>query len=180
MLGGLTLLLLASCGDQGIYDQPPVISPPADTKTANFEKNLLKKVNAERAKHGLSSLSHKLSLAKIARKHSQFLVLNKDKVGGDRNKLAHYNFPMRVREARALGHGAVGEVVLAGWGHQSESYSAATVRGWMNSKDHREAILSKAYNSIGIGCAFDKEAGFYASGLLAGEGYEVIDTIRTF
>ncbi len=177
---GVALIFAVSCGNQANYETPPKVMRPVTAKTAGFEKNLVKKVNAERAKHGLKPLKHKRDLARISRKHSRFLVLNKDKVGDDRNKLAHYNFSLRVREARALGYGATGEVVLTGWGRQSESHSAATIRGWMNSKQHRKAILSKSFNSIGIGCAFDEDGGFYATGLLAGEGYSVIDTVRTF
>ena len=117
------------------------------------EQTLLDLTNKERAKEKLPPLKFNPVLTKVARAHSANMarqhkmdhVLD-DKTPADRVEAAGYDYR------------SMGENVAAG---DKEATIDMIFKGWMDSKDHREHILSPKFDEIGIGLAADKREVYY-------------------
>ena len=110
-----------------------------------FEHEVLRLVNIERASYGLSALSINATLAMAARFKSQEMydldyVGHASPVYGDWSVISEDVFGMG-----SFG-GAMGE--NNAWGQRTP---AEVVEGWMNSPGHRANILNSSYSEIGIG-----------------------------
>ena len=109
---------------------------------SEFEDKVLRLVNQERAKVGLSPLKMNAKLVTAAGKHSENMAkedffAHQDKQGnniGDRAKKVGYGFSK------------LGENIAAG-----QTTPEAVVAAWMNSSGHRRNILNPDYSDIGIG-----------------------------
>ncbi|MBQ9267435.1 MAG: SH3 domain-containing protein [Clostridia bacterium] len=122
-------------------------TPSTNTSTANNtsassdEIELLRLINAERAKYGLSELKFSEDLLKAARDKAQDMV--------NKNYFSHtsptYGSPFDMMKAYGITYRTAGENIAG------NSTLQGAVTAWMNSEGHRANILSNAYNYTGIG-----------------------------
>ncbi|SDS52103.1 CAP domain-containing protein [Actinoplanes derwentensis] len=132
----------------------PVAALGAATMTANpanaakasaqaLETQVNKLVNAERVKHGCSSLKVNTQITKAARAHSAYMAqTGKFSHTGKNNS----RFSTRIKNA---GYTKPSAENIA-WGYQTAS---AVVDGWMKSPGHRTNILNCKSKTTGIGIA---------------------------
>ena len=159
----------------------PNIFPAFDS--SRIESLVFQYTNEERVKHGLSSLKNDNKLASIARGHSIDM--------GNRNYYEHYtpegldptdraknvgytcmkNYGSYYTEGVAeniaqhwlyTSYMAIGVKTSYSW-HSEESLAREIVDGWMQSQGHRENILHKNYDRIGIGIAITSADAVYAT-----------------
>lgn len=113
----------------------------ANSGATSEEIELLKLINAERTKNGLSELKFDAELQRVAQIKAQDLV--------DNNYFSHnsptYGSPFDMMKSFGISYKAAGENIAG-----NPSLEGA-VTAWMNSEGHRANILSNAYNYTGIG-----------------------------
>lgn len=97
---------------------------PSDVQLIEVEKQMLVKINAQRAKYGLPALVADKSLEQTARAHATWMTNNRS--------LQHTSRP--VGENIAMGQRTTDEAVT----------------DWMNSSGHRANILSPGYKRTGV------------------------------
>ena len=123
-----------------IYPGDVLTIPETDASVRAYEQEVVRLVNAERAKHGLAALTEDWELSRVARYKSQDMH--------DNRYFAHnsptYGTPFRMLRAFGLSYRTAGENIAMGY-----AAPAAVVAGWMNSEGHRANILSSAYTKIG-------------------------------
>lgn len=135
------------------YVAPHIVSPEHIVyRSSNefYEREVVRLVNQHRNEHGLKPLIINKDLTQAARYHALDM--------GSKNYFSHDTqnnssisskksipFYERVREFFKT-RVALGENI--GGGYTSPE---AVVRGWMNSKGHRENILHSGWTSIGVG-----------------------------
>ena len=118
---------------------------------ANFEKEILRLVNVERKKRGLSSLTWNAKMARAARYHAADMAHD--------DYFNHASFDKGGRQVcatfariRKFGSGSAENIAAGG------NTPAGTMRQWMNSPGHKKNILSAGAKSLGVGY-------YYKSGL---------------
>lgn len=130
-----------------------IVADEEKLKLTQSEQKILELTNAARKKEGLTPLSPNKTLMEVARAHSANMAKQK-KVA---HKLDDTTPAQRVKKA-GYNYRATGENVAAGDPTFTE---AEFFQGWMESKGHRENILSSKYNEIGIGIAKDSDGRLY-------------------
>ncbi|MCR2043873.1 CAP domain-containing protein [Anaerosalibacter massiliensis] len=111
--------------------------------SANAEElEVVKLVNIERKKAGLSPLTHSDELSKVARVKSQDMA---DKNYFDHNSPT-YKDPFTMMKNFGIKYRQAGENIAKGY-----SSADSVVKGWMNSPGHRANILNPNFNKIGVG-----------------------------
>lgn len=140
---GVTILfvILLFVGRRTGPDAPPGPLQPAP---AGWEGEIARMTNAERSTRGLGQLTFDDTLSDIARKHSEDMIRrnffdHKNPDGAqpsDRARKAGYSFRM------------MGENIAAG-----QPDTASVMSAWMKSTGHRQNILTKGYEKIGVGIA---------------------------
>jgi uncharacterized protein YkwD len=124
-----------------------------DVELSKDEQRILELTNEARAKEKLPPLKVNATLLKVARAHSANMarqhkmdhVLD-DKTPADRVEAAGYDYRSMGENVAAGEKGATIDMIF---------------KGWMDSKDHREHILSPKFDEIGIGLAADKREVYY-------------------
>lgn len=105
------------------------------------EIELLKLINAERTKNGLSELKFDAEVQRVAQIKAKDLV--------DNNYFSHnsptYGSPFDMMKSFGVTYKAAGENIAG------NSTLQGAVTAWMNSEGHKANILSNAYNYTGIG-----------------------------
>jgi uncharacterized protein YkwD len=124
-----------------------------DTKLTKDEQFLLEKTNEERKKEKLPPLKINATLLKVARAHAA----NMAKQHQMEHVLDGKGPPERVEQA-GYDYRSVGENLANG---DKGAPLADVIKGWMNSKEHREHILSPKFDEIGIGLAVDDKGESY-------------------
>lgn len=112
-----------------------------DPNTALFRQEVLRLVNVERAKRGLSLLTmdnSKLTNAALLRTKEITQVYSHTRPNG--------KVCFTALDEYGVDHGFAGENIAAG-----QKTPEAVVNGWMNSPGHRANILNPNYKKIGIG-----------------------------
>ena len=113
-----------------------------DASVRAYEQEVIRLVNAERAKYGLSALTEDWELSRVARYKSQDMH--------DRGYFDHtsptYGTPFQMMRAFGLTYRSAGENIAMGY-----RTPQAVVTGWMNSPGHRANILNSSYTRIGVG-----------------------------
>ncbi len=132
--------------EAGRYLAPLHAEDKPDVKLTAEEQKILDMTNKERAAKDLPPLKLNSTLVKTARAHSE----NMAKQG----KMEH-NLDGKTPGQRVLAAGydyeSVRENIAAG-----ENWPTSDVmKGWMESKPHRENILAKDIDEIGIGVVSD-------------------------
>lgn len=125
-----------------IYPGDVLTIPTVDSGVTAYEQEVVRLVNVERAKYGLSPLTANWELSRVARYKSQDMV--------DNRYFSHnsptYGSPSQMIRAFGLSFRTSGENIAYGY-----ATPAAVVNGWMNSSGHRANILSSSYKQIGVG-----------------------------
>ena len=107
-----------------------------------YEQEVLRLVNIERAKEGISPLTLHVKLSEVARLKSQDMK--------DKNYFSHtsptYGSPFNMMTQFGISYTAAAENIAQGY-----STPQAVVTGWMNSTGHRKNIMNATYTHIGIG-----------------------------
>ncbi|SFP30630.1 CAP domain-containing protein [Salibacterium halotolerans] len=113
-----------------------------DYEPGEFEREVLKLVNEERAKRELEPLEMHNRLSGLADIKSQDMAEN--------NYFSHtsptYGSPFDMMEAFDFTYRAAGENIAAG-----QRSPEQVVEGWMNSEGHRDNILHKDFTHMGVG-----------------------------
>ena len=129
-----------------IYPGQVLQIPTTDTAVADFEKEVVRLVNAERTKRGLSPLAHDWQLSRVARYKSQDMH--------DNRYFSHtspvYGSPFTMIKNFGISYRSAGENIAKG-----QRTPAAVVSAWMNSQGHRANILSTSFTHIGVGYVAD-------------------------
>ncbi len=114
----------------------------AEDGISAYEMEVLRLVNAERAKQGLSALTYSKELSDGAREKS----LDMKQKGYFSHTSPTYGSPFDQMKARGITYRSAGENIAMGY-----ATPEAVVNAWMNSEGHRANILSSKYTQIGIG-----------------------------
>lgn len=108
------------------------------------ENEVIRLVNVERAKNGLSALTQNWELSRVARYKSQDMI--------NKNYFNHisptYGSPFTMMQTFGIRFSAAGENIAMG-----QRTPAEVMTAWMNSPGHRSNILSPSYSQIGVGLA---------------------------
>ncbi|WP_394232684.1 CAP domain-containing protein [Niallia oryzisoli] len=107
-----------------------------------FEEEVVRLVNAERAKQGLSPLQHRSDVKNVAEKKAMDMI--------NSNYFSHtspnYGSPFDMLKTFGISYRSAGENIAKGQRSPQEVMNA-----WMNSTGHRANILNSSYNAIGVG-----------------------------
>lgn len=135
-----------------IYPGQSISIPGGDQTAQSYTYEVVKLVNAERAKAGLAPLKENWELSRVARYKSQDMI--------DKNYFSHtsptYGSPFQMMKDFGISYQAAGENIAAGQRTPSE-----VVEAWMNSEGHRKNILSPTYTEIGVGYVKGGSYGHY-------------------
>lgn len=139
-----------------IYPGQVLIVPQVSSSVAAFENEVIRLVNAERAKYGLNALQANWELSRVARYKSQDMA--------DNHYFSHtsptYGTPFQMMKAFGLSYRTAGENIAYG-----QRTPQAVVNAWMNSSGHRANILNASYTQIGVGFVAD---GYYWTQMFIG------------
>ncbi|MBQ3265954.1 MAG: CAP domain-containing protein [Ruminococcus sp.] len=125
--------------------QPVETIAPAQPVSAefntNYEAEVLRLVNAERAAYGLSPLSMDDGAVQVAHLRAKEIVqsFSHTRPDGSSCFTAAKEFGVSYRTA--------GENIAYGYPSPQQ-----VMNGWMNSEGHRRNILSASFSKVGIGC----------------------------
>ncbi len=121
--------------------QQPAENPQSSEFNTAYEAEVLRLVNAERAKYGLSPLSTDSGAVKVAHLRAKEIVqsFSHTRPNGSSCFTVAKEFGVTYRTA--------GENIAYGYATPEQ-----VVNGWMNSEGHRKNILSASFSKIGIGC----------------------------
>lgn len=109
---------------------------------ASFEEEVVRLVNIERQKAGLSAVQHRADVKNVAEKKAMDMI--------NSNYFSHtspnYGSPFDMLKTFGISYRAAGENIAKGQKSPQE-----VMNSWMNSSGHRANILNGQYNSIGVG-----------------------------
>ena len=130
---------------QGPAEQPTkpvaeVVKPQDSEFNAAYEAEVVRLVNAERAKYGLAALTQDDGAQNVAHVRAKEIVQSFSHTRPDGRSC--------FTAASDLGvtYRSAGENIAYGY-----ATPAQVVNGWMNSEGHRKNILSASYTKIGVG-----------------------------
>jgi len=147
-----SLLLLSLFGLSVAFPTVDDKKDPPPLKLSDDEKTILDLTNAERAKEKLPPLAPNARLFQAARAHSA----NMARKGEMKHVLDGKGVENRLDDAGYDWH-QCGENIA-----QSDGASLREImKGWMESKAHREHILEPAFTEIGVGVARDDKGNVY-------------------
>ena len=125
-----------------IYPGQVIEIPGVDEAVLNFEKEVVRLVNVERKKAGLSPLEYDWELSRVARFKSEDM--------SEKGYFSHtsptYGSPFNMIKNFGISYRSAGENIAKGY-----TTPEAVVRGWMNSSGHRANILNSDFTRIGVG-----------------------------
>ena len=114
----------------------------AESDVSQQAQAVLRLVNAERSKNGLSSLTLSSKLTAVANEKARDMAEN--------NYFSHesptYGSPFQMLQQYGISYKSAGENIAAGQRSPEE-----VMNSWMNSSGHRANILNSSYTEIGIG-----------------------------
>ena len=127
-----------------VPDAPEV--PDASGAALRYERAVVERINAERAKYGLSALTLRSDLCGYARIKSEDMRAN----GYFSHTSPTYGSPFSMMQSFGVTYTAAGENIAMGYASPE-----AVVRAWMDSEGHRANILSASYTQTGVGYVAD-------------------------
>ena len=140
-----------------IYPGQVIKVPTLDGKVSAYEAEVVRLVNIEREKNGLSPLAVDWQLSRVARYKSQDMK--------DKSYFSHtsptYGSPFQMIKSFGITYRSAGENIARGY-----TSPEAVVKGWMNSSGHRANILNKSFTHIGVGYV---ESGNYWTQMFIGK-----------
>ena len=127
-----------------------------------FKKEVVKLVNAEREKVGVSTLKINKLLENTAQQHSEDMLEN--------DFFDHTNLngesPFDRMSKNGINYMSAAENIAYG-----QSTPEEVMRSWMNSDGHRTNILNASYTEIGVGIAISDSGTIYWTQNFIGGGY---------
>ena len=127
-----------------IYPGQVLTVPTVDERADSFEREVVRLVNAERRKQGLSELKYNWQLSRVARYKSEDMR--------DKGYFSHtsptYGTPYQMMRSFGISYRTAGENIAKG-----QTSPEAVVRAWMSSSGHRANILNPSFTEIGVGFA---------------------------
>lgn len=125
-----------------IYPGQVLTIPLTDSSVKRFEDEVVRLVNIERQKNGLSPLESDWQLSRVARIKSQDMK--------DNNYFSHtsptYGSPFQMMKSFGITYRSAGENIARG-----QRTPKDVVNAWMNSSGHRANILNSSFTHIGVG-----------------------------
>ncbi len=127
-----------------VVEKPVTPTPPVENVSglSAMEMEVVRLVNIERQKAGLSNFKASSELSNVARMKSMDMATN--------NYFSHtsptYGSPFEMMKSFGISYRTAGENIAKGY-HSAQS----VVTGWMNSQGHRANILNPSFNTIGVG-----------------------------
>ncbi len=125
-----------------IYPGDKVYIPLPDQTVLNTQEEILKLVNAERAKNGLKALELDWQVSRVAQYKSDDMANN--------NYFSHqsptYGSPFEMLKQFNVNYKSAGENIAKG-----QKTSQAVMTAWMNSSGHKANILGSSYTHLGVG-----------------------------
>lgn len=118
----------------------PVQNDNSEFNTA-YEAEVLRLVNIERAKYGLSALSYDSGAAKAAHIRAKEIVISFSHTRPDGSSC------FTAAQETGFTYRTAGENIAYGYATPEQ-----VVTGWMNSEGHRKNILSSSFTKLGVGC----------------------------
>ena len=127
-----------------IYPGQVLTVPTVNEKADSCEREVVRLVNAERKRMGLSELKYNWQLSRVARYKSEDMR--------DKGYFSHtsptYGSPYQMMKSFGITYRTAGENIAKG-----QTSPEAVVKGWMNSSGHRANILNPSFTEIGVGFA---------------------------
>ena len=127
-----------------IYPGDTLTIPEKDQGTESFVSEVVRLVNVERNKNGLSPLTEDWQLSRVAQYKAQDMH--------DQNYFDHqsptYGTPFQMMKSFNVSYRYAAENIAKG-----QKTAEAVMNGWMNSSGHRANILKSDYTKIGVGYA---------------------------
>jgi len=134
----------------------PVEAPTKLERRAMLEAEIVHELNQIRASKGVRALRAAPSLRSAARAHSKAMLelgfFGHDSADGT----AFSDRIRRYYSNRGWEKWSVGEALLASEGQEIKA--KAIVKAWLDSRPHREVILSSAWRDAGIGAVYTPTA----------------------
>ncbi|WP_240377417.1 CAP domain-containing protein [Bacillus piscicola] len=130
-----------SAQEETVTEKEPVNEQETATES-QFEQEVIRLTNEERAKQGLAPLKAYSELSDVARDKSKDM---RDNGYFDHNS-PNYGSPFDMMETYGIDFRGAGENIAAG-----QRTPEQVVEGWMNSEGHRANILNKDFTHIGVG-----------------------------
>lgn len=162
----------SNIGNDNNQDNDDVVEKPSDdNNTSNdnqvttgsflsFQKEVVRLVNVERSKRGLSELSFNTELSNVATLKSQDMI--------NKNYFDHtsptYGSPFDMMKKFNISYRTAGENIAKG-----QRTPAEVVNSWMNSSGHRANILNANFTDIGIGVAKSSNGTLYWTQMFIGK-----------
>lgn len=125
-----------------IYTGDKLYIPTKDSQVTAYEKEVVRLVNQERSKHGLSPLTSDWQLSRVARYKSQDMRDN----GYFSHTSPTYGSPFEMMKSFGISYRTAGENIARG-----QRTPLEVVNAWMSSSGHRANILNKSFTRIGVG-----------------------------
>lgn len=127
-------------------NKPETDTTVPDTSTLSYAEQVVKLVNAERAKVGLSALTMQTNITAAANVRAKEI-----KQSFSHTRPNGSSFSSVLNEQGAAFRSS-GENIA--WGQKTPEQ---VMQGWMNSNGHRANILNKNFNNIGVGYYQDEK-----------------------
>lgn len=125
-----------------IYPNQVLSIPTLSNAVTEYEAEVVRLVNIERAKNDLKPLTMNWELSRVARYKSQDMH--------DKGYFSHtsptYGSPFDMMRNFGISYRSAGENIAMGY-----RTPQAVVAGWMNSPGHRANILKSSFTQIGVG-----------------------------
>ncbi|MBO5207479.1 MAG: SafA/ExsA family spore coat assembly protein [Clostridia bacterium] len=129
-----------------IYPGDKINIPERDSTASSYEREVIRLVNIERRKAGLSDLTEDWQLSRVARYKSEDMR----NLGYFSHTSPTYGSPFEMMRSFGISYRSAGENIAKG-----QKSPAAVVNAWMNSSGHRANILNKSFTHIGVGYIAD-------------------------
>ena len=117
-----------------------VVKPQDSEFNAAYEAEVVRLVNAERAKYGLAALTQDDGAQNVAHVRAKEIVQSFSHTRPDGRSC------FTASSDQGVTYRSAGENIAYGY-----ATPAQVVNGWMNSEGHRKNILSASYTKIGVG-----------------------------
>ena len=129
-----------------VPDTTTPAAPESVEGMSAYELEVVRLVNAERARYGLSALTADAELSRVARYKSRDM---REK-GYFSHESPTYGTPFQMMKSFGITYRAAGENIAYGY-----ATPAKVVAAWMNSEGHRANILNASYTRLGVGYVAD-------------------------
>lgn len=127
------------------YNKPvetPEVIAPSISGMSQIETEVVRLVNVERQKEGLSPLTTSSEFSNVARKKSEDMAIK----GYFSHTSPTYGSPFDMMKTFGIKYNTAGENIAKG-----QISAESVMKAWMNSSGHRDNIMNPSFNKIGVG-----------------------------